>query len=498
MAGGDGRGSQGRGASSDLTQTQRTQVETLLAQTPALAQALHAAGDHAALTARLEQATGAAAVDGAVAQAYAERLGHVRGADADAAAEVALALGELDPRHEVAREARRAGVRLRSAGAKPTLTLPAAATPAETPPTLTPAPLRAPRQPLFAEAWATQTRDSGELNLLLLWREGSDPDMLRAYLFQLDYWQAGVRDFEISDTMPRQAMQRQLIDPLRVKDLPPPVKIGWAQARGLVAQALDVNTWRATEPGGDFSRYRTQIAERLLNEPTDDDLRADLLAEQQRFAREGDRPLCDPNLEADETVANWLGAWSFGDYGLAYDLLSDDHPARQRQTREAYVALRRQWADEAHPAALRLSLIREQEQRASVLWTPSVAPGRLGAGVKRELEAFWSLTETDSPLGGQLEEAPMGTLISKTSGRRWFWTGYSLQREGASNRWFIAKQRDEGAQAQGLPIEELTRRVQELRASAEKAAQEAPQDPNATQTTDLARGDGRSDCRPAL
>ncbi|HEY7849412.1 MAG TPA: hypothetical protein VIC27_05065, partial [Ktedonobacterales bacterium] len=65
MAGGDeqgqhGRqGNHGRGAPSDLTQTQRTQIETLLAQTGALAQALRDATDRATLTTRLAEALGA-------------------------------------------------------------------------------------------------------------------------------------------------------------------------------------------------------------------------------------------------------------------------------------------------------------------------------------------------------------------------------------------------------------------------------------------------------
>ncbi|HEX8995985.1 MAG TPA: tetratricopeptide repeat protein [Ktedonobacterales bacterium] len=499
MAGGDRQGHEGRqgaqgAASGDvstlLTQTQRTQVETLLAQTAALAQSLHdARADRGALVAHLQQALGA---DEGVAQTYAERLGHVRGANADAAADVALAIGELDTRREVAREARRAGVRLRSAGAKTSLTIPAATTPAREAPgavAVAPQPQTppAPRKPVFVEAYSTHTRESGEVNLVIAWREGADVDLLRAYLFQLDYWQAGVRGFEISDTLTRRELEREVIEPLRGKDLPPPVKIGWAQARGLVLQALDVNSWRKTEPGGDFARYRAQVEERLLGEPEDDDLREDLRREEQRFAREGDRSLCDVNIEPDETLANWLGAWSFGDYGLAYDLLADDHPTRQRQSRAEFIALRRQWADEAHPAGLRLTLIREQEQRASVLWTPGAPTGGIGAGVKRDLEAFWSLTLTDSPLGGQLDELPMGTLISKVSGRHWFWTSHSMRRDITSNLWVIARQSDEGAQAQGLPVEELTKRVQELRTRAEQTAQSAPQDPNSPQTVDALR-----------
>ena len=104
MAGGDRQGQQGRGASSDLTQTQRNQIEALWTQTGELVEALRSAqGDRAAQERRLTQALGD---DEAVAQAYAERLGDVRGAAASDAADVALAIGELDARREVAREAR--------------------------------------------------------------------------------------------------------------------------------------------------------------------------------------------------------------------------------------------------------------------------------------------------------------------------------------------------------------------------------------------------------
>lgn len=479
MAGGDRQGQQG-GAPSVLTQTQRNQVEALVKQTSDLAQALRDAdADRAAMVARLTQAIGA---DEEVAQTYAERLGGVRGEGATDAADVALAMGELEPRHEVAREARRALVRLRSAGARPTLAIPAAthAAPAAATPATTPAaPPPAPARPVFVEAWCTRTREAGELNLVALWREGANDDLLRPYIFGLDFWQKGVDHFEIGDTLTRREVQRQLIEPLHGRNLPPPVKLGWAQTRGLVLQALAVNAWRKTEPGGDFIRYRARVEERLLAEPADDTERADLAREEERFAREGDRPLCDPNLSADEMLANWLGAWSFGDYGLAYDLLASEHPARRSASRAEYVALRRQWADEAHPAALRLTLIREQEQRASLLWTPeSPAAGGLTPGGKLDLEAFWSLSLDESPIGGQLEEMPMGTLVSKVSGRHWFWTSASLRRDIATNVWVLDRQRDEGAQSQGLPVEELTKRLAELRQHAEQIAREAPQDAN--------------------
>ena len=276
------------------------------------------------------------------------------------------------------------------------------------------------------------------------------------------------------------------------------VKIGWAQARGLVLQALEVNAWRKVEPAAELTRYRAQVDERLLAEPEDEARRDEIAAEQARLDREGDRPLCDINMEAEEALANWLGSWSLGDYGLAYDFLSAEHPARRGVSRAEFAALRRQWVDEAQPAALRLTMIREQEQRASVLWTPGAAPGRLGAG-GRELEAFWSLTMRESPIGGQLPELPMGTLVSKSTGRHWFWTGHTLRRDPATNLWLVAASRDEGAQAQGLPVDELTKRVKEQREKAERTATEAQRQPEGPASfRGAALRDWRSDRGAAL
>src|SRR5262249_33295572 len=155
--------------------------------------------------------------------------------------------------------------------------------------------------------------------------------------------------------------------------------VTWAQARRLLEAALDVNAWREREPAEAFREHRKQMDPRLLGEPADEEQRAAIAEEAERAAREGDRPFIAADLAADEAIANWLGAWSFGDYGLAYDLLHDDAPLRWAQPREEFIAVRRQWADEAQPGALRLSIVREQQRRASALWVPGSAGG-VGAG----------------------------------------------------------------------------------------------------------------------
>src|SRR6185312_7177546 len=135
--------------------------------------------------------------------AFATHLGAVRGVEARDAADVAQALGELAARREVAREARRSRLRLRSAGFQSSLNIPAG------PPAITatdgheltpPTPIasitsispqgRWRRQ--LVEALATRTRESGEIALLLAWQEGMDPENVRGYSLALDFWHVGV------------------------------------------------------------------------------------------------------------------------------------------------------------------------------------------------------------------------------------------------------------------------------------------------------------------
>ncbi len=522
-----------------LNEAQTEAVKALLAQIPTLAANLRGmvGKPREEIVAQL---AGVTAAEEAVAQVFAARLGEARGPVAPDAIEIAQAVGSLDQRHAVGREARRSMNRLRSTGAKPQLTIPLPAPQtvslAGTPSVASGARTihihphgyahthdhehdgeenedededhdhdvddeadedgglddemlqediaddagpeiifaRDARQHRLIEAYASRTRESGGLSLAMAWQEGADPDLVRGYILDLDFWQNGVQSCVITRAMTTGAFQRDVVEKMRTEDKIAPVKVNWAQARRFILDALDVNAWRKTEPAVEFTRRRSLFEARLLEEPADDERRAAIADERERLQREGDRIFVTPNLEADEMLANWLGAWSFGDYGLAYDLLAADNPMRRKETRADYIAVRRQWADEAKPASLRLTLIREQERRASALWTPTAAGGPNLSG-RKEMEAFWSLIVNDSPIGGQLDELPMGTLISKETSRHWYWTAYTMQRDRATADWLIVSQRDEGAASQGLTVEELQKRITEARETAEKLASATPE-----------------------
>jgi tetratricopeptide (TPR) repeat protein len=477
-----------------LTTEQQTQVESLLTEISTLAQALRAAAPsgEAALRVQLAPITDAPEP---VARTYAARLGDARGPAAREAAEVAHALSEWEPRREVAREARRARLRLRSVGAHPTLEVATPAPPSAAPtPTLTaataeePAPPAVPLHafgPRLVEGYVTRTREQGEVSLILGWQEGGDPNRVRGYIFRLSFWETGVRDFLLTDQMSRAQFLTDMVEQLSGQTSVEMVRVTWAQARRLVEEALDVKSWQGAAPVREFERHRSQINARLLDEPEDEERRADIAAEEERARREGDRPFIAADLEPEEVVGNWIGAWSYGDYALAYDLLADDHPLRRRQSRAEYIALRRRWAKEAVPDLLRLTLVREQARRAGALWVPGAA-GAL-AGERKDVEAFWSLVLQDSMMGGQLDELPMATLTSQETGRHWYWTGYTLEHHRAAGLWLIARQRDEGAASQALTLDELQQRLREAHETVERLMQEAPSNPASPEAAEALR-----------
>ena len=467
----------------ELTDEQRARVDALATDLPALAERLRAATPEGrdALLAALAPVT---QTPDPVALAFAARLGTLRGSEGRDAADVAQALGELGERPAVAREARKSRLRLRSAGAIPTLVVPAPAGPAA-PPIAANEPL--PR-PTLAEAYVTRTRETGEMQLILGWQEGRDANELHPWAILLDFWHEGARDFIHMDTMRRSRFQREVLEPVRTEMRVAPVAVSWAQARRLLLEALDVNRWRGAEPGEEFRHHRDEIDRRLLAEPEDEAQTAEWGAELARFQREGDRPYILPNMEPDETIVNWIGAWGLGDYALAYDLLGDENSLRHEQTRDEYVALRRQWAGEAEPHGLRVTLVREQERRASALWVPGMPSGPAGAvGQRPDYEAFWSLVLKDVDLGGALPELPMATIPSPETGRHWYWTGYTLARDTTFNLWLLGRIRDEGANSQALTLDELQQRIAQARESVERITAQQPPEPGSEQAAEALR-----------
>ncbi|HEY7357021.1 MAG TPA: hypothetical protein VH590_11165, partial [Ktedonobacterales bacterium] len=419
-------------------------IQTLLDQLPTLSQQLRQSSERAAAYQALSPIEQQPAP---VALAFADALGSRRETDA---ADVALALAELSQHQALRKEARRAVVRLRSVGIAPGFSVPASEAAPQ-------------RQRPFYLGYVSQTREQGEMQLALAWYENQAAGDVRGMVFLLEFWRDGVKDFFMTDVTTTKRFQQDYSKNTRAGEQVDILPISLAAARSLVQEALEINTWRKTPLPDAYKRHYATIRDLLLNAAFSEE-------EEQAVLRQGDRPWIARNLEAEELATNALGAWAFGDYGLFYDLLADEHASRRAQTRDAFIQLRRQWVSEAEPTSLRVLLLREQAagQAQSSLWVPT----GIHAGGRKDVEVFWALLLKDSPVGGQVEELPMATIINRETGRHWYWTAYTLvQQDGV---WRISRQRDEGLLAQGIPIPDLQQRVKDLSEEANRIAQSQP------------------------
>lgn len=476
MARSDRRKSQRQNESFSLTQDEQAVLDSLIGETSSLAAALReASGNRDEIARRLASVTSAPEP---AAQSYAVRLARMRGESGSDAIDIAHALGELDPRRKVARDARRSRITLRSLGFVPTLDVPMHTQAAVPVPTMMPVSSDSadmvPSRPRFAGAYASVTRDQGEMRLVVAWHESADDRWVRGYAFGLQFWDKGVAQVAHIDLMTLARFNSNTRELLGLEESETFVAVTWAEARRLLTEALEVGAWRNVALPPEYTRHEAQIRERLLDLPEDEDLRAAVTEEERKAAREGDRRFISANMIPDEVVANWIGAWTFGDYGLAYDLLADSNPIRQRTSRDEYISTRRAWMENASPSALRLTVVREQPQRASALWVPG---GGKTLGESKDLEAFWSVVMTDTELTGQIDEAAMGTLISKVTGRHWFWTGFTMTHDRSAGLWLISKIRDEGASSQSLTVEELQSRLKAARDKTEELTHQPPPQP---------------------
>jgi tetratricopeptide (TPR) repeat protein len=163
------------------------------------------------------------------------------------------------------------------------------------------------------------------------------------------------------------------------------------------------------------------------------------------------------DLPPQEVVTTFVESLVDGDYDTAYDLLSSESPLREGLSRDEWIERRENWVDEANPGDLEPSFIREREPQQSGLWLPFGISRSSGS---KEIEAGWSMEMDETPVSETLPELPKATAVYEETQRHWFWASYTLvQEEGA---WRIQNMIDEATHAQGLPIEELQKRVQEL------------------------------------
>ncbi len=420
-----------------LSQEDNAQVQHLLENYHQIAQRVQQSSEQAQVESALADITG---LPENAQIAFLKALSKENNTDA---ADILVAVNAFNPNKEVRKEARRSLIRLEGAKIYPQWTAPIVQTPAIQ--------VNVANPPRFWKGYVTQSREEGEVQLLLSWEQGYDYTEARMFIFLLDYWRDGVKDI-IAETGSKRHVEEH-IDDMRTKLSETTLTdCTLAEGKRLLEEALSVNAWRGTPLPKDYS-----IRQSLINS---------LILEASNPGEDRGRSFINPELTEQETVINFLGAWSMGDYALAYDLLTDNSNLRDGLSHDEWIEQRRAWADEAHPTRMELGFVHEREQAQSALWLPTSITSTRG-GTRKEIEIGWSLELAETPLSGTLKEMPLGTAVNKETGRHWFWTSYTLVKE--RDGWRIQSGKDEGAALQGLSIAELQKRTKEY----EDAIQEA-------------------------
>jgi tetratricopeptide (TPR) repeat protein len=433
-------------ADSVLSPEENERVQRLFSQYQQIAELLHTSLDQ-------EQAQAALIVVSDLTQAaqiaFVKSLARVYETDA---ADLLAGINTFSQLKEVRKEARRGLLRLESHKVLPQWKPPIKENPAVQ------ASISHP--PRFWKGVISQSREEGEVQLLLVWEQGFEYNEVRLFSFVLNYWHDGVKDLSTETGSKRHINQR--MQELRTR-LPNNAIVDCTLAEGkrLIEEALSVNAWRNTEP---HQNYRHQLP--LLNT---------LIFQAIDLDQDSGNTFITPDLETQEAVANFLGAWTFGDFGLAYDLLTSDCEIRDNLPRDQWIKQHQQWHQEAQPLRMELAFVHDTPPRQSALWLPP-SIGRTIAPQKKDVEVGWSIELIDTPLSGTLKEMPFATAINKVTGRSWFWTSYSLVR--VNNTWRIQKATDEGLALQALTPDDLQKRIKEQEAALEQLVQQQQQNPD--------------------
>jgi tetratricopeptide (TPR) repeat protein len=418
-----------------LSEDENAQIQHLLENYQQIAQALRQSSDQAQIESALS------AINALSEAAQVTLLKAFAKENNTDVADILIAVNTVSTQKEARKEARRSLIRLEGSKVYPQWVPPVVAAPLVQ--------VNVEQPPRFWKGLVSQTREEGQVQLLLSWEQGYDYKDVRLVVLLLDYWNDGIKDINVEISSKHHVEEH--IHDMREKFPAPLVDCTLAEGKRMLEEALSVNAWRGTTPHKD---YRNR--EQLLNS---------LILEANTLGQDRNHTFINPELTEIEVTVNFIGAWSMGDYALAYDLLTNGNSVREGLSRTEWIERRRAWSDEAHPIRMELGFAHERVQSQSALWLPTSVTNR--QGVRKEIELGWSLELTETPLGATLPEMPLGTAMNKMTGRHWFWTAYTLVRE--QSMWRIQSLSDEGASVQSLSVNELQKRIKEY----EDAVQEA-------------------------
>lgn len=477
-------------ASLALSQEEQGQLQLLLTQYNQVAQALYNSTFQPDAEAALTPIT---SLSEGVQIAYMKALSKE---NTVAAADVLAALNALAPAKDIRKEARRSLIRLEGTKTYPQWTRPSAPAP-EVEESISTNP------PRFWKGLVTDTREMGEMQLILCWEQGADYKEIRMLGFLLDFWSEGVKDF-FTEVNSKRHMENH-IERMRQEIAGTGIRLvscSLAEGRRILQEAQEINTQHKTRPHSDFTRHLPIIRELILEAPEAEDDEGEAIesavsspASRRRVPSIPTMPqdILDtffPGMANEEVVGDFIDAWSSEDYEMAYDLLSSESPLRDGLSREEWVARREQWQQEAHPTDINVAFIAEHDEdledeleeisadsKLDLVDEVDETAEDLDAEEDEDLtdepttvETAWSLEFAETPLTATLKEIPHATAFYKESGRHWFWANYTLVEEDGNLR--IHDLIDEGANALQLSVEELQQRMEKVSNLAGKRLQD--------------------------
>lgn len=363
------------------------------------------------------------------------------------AANLLVALNELSPLKNVRKEAKRVLIQLEGTKIYPDWR----------PPVEQPLPLALAEQPdtlsmdrRFWKGLVTDSRNIGEVQLILCWEQGTGYRDVLVMGFLLEFWHDGVKDFytrvERKQRFEEFAAHMTASYGVPVKDC------SLAEGRQMLREALAVNTRTGTTPHRDYRRNLPLVNQLVLEAPGLEDEELD-------FDEDDDEDFDETlqNLEPAAVVTTFVEGLYEGDFDTAYTLLARESPLREGLSLDEWVARYDSWFEESEPEDLEPEFVHEIEAPRQKLWLPF--GGGKSSGNTKQIEAAWSVVIDETPLDSTLPVLPRPTITNEDTDRSWFWASYTLAQE--DGEWRIQSMTDEGTDAASLPTEEQEQRIAE-------------------------------------
>ena len=426
-----------------VSQADEAQARSVLGQFHQIAKELHSSTDQKEAETALTAIT---SMPETAQMALVKALSRERDTDA---ADVLTAINELSPGKNVRKEARRSLIRLEQEKIYPQWEAPIDRTPVRALQDIQ----ASSNPPRFWKGVVTNSRDVGEVQLMLFWEQGDNYKDVRVLGFLLEFWHDGVKDFFTT------VESKRNIDKL-VAEMQSQVETldcSLAKGRRLIQEALEANKKHGTSPHRDYRLHASLVKQLVLEAPDIEEEEEEDIEDEE----DTDTSIIDPNMEPTQAVTLFMDAWVDGDFDLAYNLLSADSSLREGLSEEEWIERRDEWFDAADPVRFKPNFLHERETQKTGIWLPN--PFSRGRSTPdKVVEVGWSIELDDISENTSLPslpELPQATVVYKETGRHWFWTSYTLVQE--EDGWRIQSMTDEGTNAQGLPVAELQQRIDE-------------------------------------